>query len=246
MKRCHGVTVRKPGVPGGKAPRNRRAIRPRCRRNRPASRPRAMRTGVGRMASRRYKYRHRSRPAAGEIRAVLDGYAALTGARSAHTAGASADAGLCALPASATVPGVVSRLWEAATCADMTPSRVYLSRRGCWPGRHVRAPLPAESVRWLAREAAPERDEAAGWYGLPPGAAGAVGVRLAAVQPRRERARGRDPRCTRRARLPVSGGSIDSRADRRRRVPGRAPARCGRGDGPGGRRRAASRCERMA
>ena len=125
------------------------------------------------MASRRYKYRHRSLPAPGEVRAVLDGYAVLTGARSAHTAGASADAGLCALPASATVPGVVSRLWEAATCADMTLARVYLSRRGCWPGRHVRAPLP-ESVRWLAREAAPESDSAARWHGLPPGAAGAV------------------------------------------------------------------------
>ena len=114
------------------------------------------------MASRRYKYRHRSRPAPDDVRAVLDGYAALSGARSAHTT----DADLSALPA-------VSRLWEAATCADMTPARVYLSRRGCWPGRHVRAPLP-ESVRWLAREAAPERDEAARWHGLPPGAAGAV------------------------------------------------------------------------
>ena len=72
-------------------------------------------------------------------------------------------------------PGTVrvARLWEAATCADATPARGYLSRRGCWPGRHVRAPLP-ESVRWLAREAAPERDSAAGWHGLPPGAAGAV------------------------------------------------------------------------
>ena len=126
------------------------------------------------MASRRYKYRHRSLPAPGEVRAVLDGYAVLSGTANADTTGANAHAGLCALPASATVPGVVSRLWEAATCADMTPARVYLSRRGCWPGRHVRAPLPAESVRWLAREAAPERDEAAGWYGLPPGAAGAV------------------------------------------------------------------------
>ena len=115
------------------------------------------------MASRRYKYRHRSLPAPGEIRAVLDGYAALTGARSAHTT----DADLSALPA-------VSRLWEAATCADMTPARVYLSRRGCWPGRHVRVPLPAQSVRWLAREAAPESDSAAGWYGLPPSAVGAV------------------------------------------------------------------------
>ena len=98
---------------------------------------------------------------------MLDGYAVLTGARSADTAGASAHADLSALPA-------VSRLWEAATCADMTPARVYLSRRGCWPGRHVRVPLPAQSVRWLAREAAPERDEAARWHGLPPGAAGAV------------------------------------------------------------------------
>ena len=122
------------------------------------------------MASRRYKYRHRSLPAPGEIRAVLDGYAALSGTANAHTTGANADKcahGLSALPASATVPGVVSRLWEAATCADMTPARVYLARRGCWPGRHVRVPLPAQSVRWLAREAA-------GWYGLPPGAAGAV------------------------------------------------------------------------
>ena len=114
------------------------------------------------MASKRRRRRHRSRPAPDDVRAVLDGYAALSGARSAHTT----DADLSALPA-------VSRLWEAATCADMTPARVYLSRRGCWPGRHVRAPLP-ESVRWLAREAAPERDEAARWHGLPPGAAGAV------------------------------------------------------------------------
>ena len=44
------------------------------------------------MASRRYKYRHRSLPAPSEVRAVLDGYAALSGARSAHTT----DADLCA------------------------------------------------------------------------------------------------------------------------------------------------------
>ena len=122
------------------------------------------------MASRRYKYRHRSLPAPGEIRAVLDGYAVLSGTANADATGANAHKcghGLSALPASATVPGVVSRLWEAATCADMTPARVYLARRGCWPGRHVRVPLPAQSVRWLAREAA-------GWHGLPPGAAGAV------------------------------------------------------------------------
>ena len=119
------------------------------------------------MASKRRRRRHRSLPAPGEVRAALDGYAVLTGARSAHTTGANAHADLCALPA-------VARLWEAATCADMAPARVYLARRGCWPGRHVRVPLPAQSVRWLAREAAPERDEAAGWHGLPPGAAGAV------------------------------------------------------------------------
>ena len=70
----------------------------------------------------------------------------------------------------------VARLWEKATCADATPARTYLSRCGCWPGRHVSdaPPLPADSVRWLAREAAPERDEAARWHGLPPGVAGAV------------------------------------------------------------------------
>ena len=106
------------------------------------------------MAGERRRRRHRSRPARGEARAVLDGYAALSGGRE--------------------VPGAVARLWDAATCADMTPARTYLSRRGCWPGRHVRAPLPAESVRWLDVSRAPERDEAGGWYGLPAGAAGAV------------------------------------------------------------------------
>ena len=72
-------------------------------------------------------------------------------------------------------PGAVcvARPWEAVTCADATPARVYLSRRGCWPGRHVRVPLPA-TVRWLSHEAAPERDSAAGWHGFPPGADGAV------------------------------------------------------------------------
>ena len=106
------------------------------------------------MASKPRKYRHRSRPAPGEVRAVLDGYAALAGA---------------------SVPAV-ARIWDAAGPADATPARDSLSRRGCWPGRHVPGapPLPAEAVRWLAREAAPERDEAAGWHGLPPGAAGAA------------------------------------------------------------------------
>ena len=122
------------------------------------------------MASKPRKYRHRSRPAPGEVRAVLDGYADTTGA-SADKCGQAASAF-----AGASVPGAVARLWDASTCADMTPARDYLSRRGCWPGRHVPGapPLPAEAVRWLAREAVPERDEAAGWHGLPPGAAGAA------------------------------------------------------------------------
>lgn len=93
------------------------------------------------MASRRRRRKPRPRPAPGEVRAVLDGYAALAGDR--------------ALP---DVPGVVARLWAAATYADATPARVYLSRRGCWPGRHV--------------PGAP--DGKAGWPGLPAGAAGAV------------------------------------------------------------------------
>ena len=89
------------------------------------------------------------------MRAVLDGYAALAGGCGA--------------------PGAVVRLWEAATCADATPARVYLSRRGCWPGHHVPgAPALPESVRWLAREDAPASNPVAGWHGLPPGAAGAV------------------------------------------------------------------------
>jgi len=92
------------------------------------------------------------------VRATLDAWAALAGNREAPEA-----------------PGVVARLWEAATCADATPARVYLSRRGCWPGRHVPGapPLP-DSVRWLAREDAPAPNPAAGWPGLPPGASGAV------------------------------------------------------------------------
>ena len=124
------------------------------------------------MASKRRRRRHRSRPAPGAVRAVLDGYAVLAGGASADTTGLSADKPRPHL--SASVPAV-ARLWDAAGPADATPARVCLSRRGCWPGRHVSGapPLP-ESVRWLAREAAPERDEAADWHGHPPGAVGAV------------------------------------------------------------------------
>ena len=125
------------------------------------------------MVSKRRRYRHRSRPSPGEVRAVLDGYAALAGVANAHTTGANAHNATCAFEG-ASVPGVVARLWDAAGPADATPARGYLSRCGCWPGRHVRVTLPADSVRWLAREAAPERDEAAGWHGLPPGAVGTV------------------------------------------------------------------------
>lgn len=116
-----------------------------------------MPTGRRVMATnRRRRRRRRTRPEPGAVRAVLDGYAALAGDR--------------ALP---DVPGVVARLWAAATYADAAPARVYLSRRGCWPGRHVPgAPVLPESVRWLARAEAP--DGTAGWPGLPAGAAGAV------------------------------------------------------------------------
>ena len=69
---------------------------------------------------------------------MFDGYAALSGALSADTTGANADKSGQAVSAfaGATVRGVVVRLWEAATCADATPAHGYLSRRGCWPGRH--------------------------------------------------------------------------------------------------------------
>ena len=70
---------------------------------------------------------------------------------SAHTTAANAPADSCALPASATGTATVARLWEATTCADATPARGYLSRRGCWPGRHVRVPLPATVRRHGAR-----------------------------------------------------------------------------------------------
>ena len=142
-------------------------------RRRPARAPAngsGMTTGGHPMASKRRRRRHRSRPARGEVRAVLAGGA------SADTTGVDADKcghGLSAFEG-ASVPAVVAWLWEAATCADPTPARVYLERCGCWPGRHVRAPLPADSVRWLDASRGPERDEAAGWHGLPPGAVGAV------------------------------------------------------------------------
>ena len=67
------------------------------------------------------------------------------------------------------------RLWEATGPADNTPARIYLARRWVWPPAGVGPDLPA-SVRWLPREAAPPKDEAADWYGIPrlPSAVGAV------------------------------------------------------------------------
>ena len=172
------------------------------------------------MASRRaWRRQPRTRPERGAVRAVLDGYAALAGSHEGPG-----------------VPGVAARLWAAATCADATPARVYLSRRGCWPGHHVPGapPLP-DSVRWLAREDAPAPNPAAGWPGLPPGASGAV---VLAWWPARRvlepRSRRSEPRCARRARLPRGGRSIDGRDVRRCRLPGRRPGRRGCGDGRGG------------
>ena len=112
------------------------------------------------MANRRAPRRQpRTRPEPGAVRAVLDFYAALSGK----------------VEAERDVSGMAARLWAAATCADATPARVYLSRRGCWPGRHVPgAPALPESVRWLARAEAPAPDPAADWPGLPAGVTGAV------------------------------------------------------------------------
>ena len=111
------------------------------------------------MASRRHWRPRRTRPEPGAVRAALDFYGALSGK----------------VEAERDVPGVVARLWAAATCADGTPARIYLSRRECWPGPHVPgAPALPESVRWLARAEAPDCDPAAGWCGMPAGANGAV------------------------------------------------------------------------
>ena len=64
-------------------------------------------------------------------------------------------------------------LWAAAAPADDSPGRGYLAWRRAWPPAGTGPNLPA-SVRWLAREAAPARDVAARWYGLPAGACGTL------------------------------------------------------------------------
>ncbi len=200
------------------------------------------------MASKRRRSRHRGRPAPSEGRADLDGSAACAGAANADTTGANADKcgqAASALSVSAFAPAV-ARLWEAATCADATPARVYLERCGCWPGRHVRAPLPADSVRWLTREAAPEPDAAAGWHGLPPGAAGAVvfawrrsgvqdgppvAVRLVALDARSFPVReARSTVGSRAGAMPPPDSEVRTCPPRRDRRSGVAPARC---SGPG-------------
>ena len=120
------------------------------------------------MAGKRRRRRHRRRPARSEALPPLlpCGRRAVCG---------------CAWEG-ATGPGAtarrwdaVARIWDAARPANAIPARTYLSRHGIRPVHHGRAPLP-DSVRWLARERAPERDCAAGWHGLAPGAAGAVVV----------------------------------------------------------------------
>ena len=69
---------------------------------------------------------------------------------------------------------LASALWAATAPADDSPGHDYLAGRRCaWPPSGTGPNLPA-SVRWLAREAAPARDVAARWYGLPAGACGAL------------------------------------------------------------------------
>ena len=64
-------------------------------------------------------------------------------------------------------------LWAATVEADVTPGRTYLAKRFAWPPAGI-GPRLLPDVRWLARDAAPARDEAAKWYGLPRGAVGAL------------------------------------------------------------------------
>ena len=70
-------------------------------------------------------------------------------------------------------PRLVRALWAAAAPADDSPGRVYLAWRRAWAPAGTGPNLPA-SVRWLARERAPDPDPAAKWYGLPSGAVGAL------------------------------------------------------------------------
>ena len=60
------------------------------------------------MASRRRWRQPRTRPDPDAVRATLDAWAALAGGREGPG-----------------IPGVVARLWAAATCADETPARAY-------------------------------------------------------------------------------------------------------------------------
>ena len=66
---------------------------------------------------------------------------------------------------------LAGRLWAACAAADGTPGHRYLTSRGVWPPAGLGRPLPTD-VRWLEAASAPPR--AAGWPGLPPGAAGAA------------------------------------------------------------------------
>ena len=58
------------------------------------------------MASKRR--RHRNRPALGEVRVVLDGYAALAGSASAHTTSANAHNATCAFEGASVQSGTRS------------------------------------------------------------------------------------------------------------------------------------------
>lgn len=68
---------------------------------------------------------------------------------------------------------LAARLWRTSGGPDLSPGRAYLALRRAWPPFGAGPDLPP-SVAWLMPGAAPARDRAAKWPGLPPCAAGAL------------------------------------------------------------------------
>ena len=64
-------------------------------------------------------------------------------------------------------------IWNAGKPADDTLGRAYLVGRFAWPPSGTGPALP-HTVRWLPAERAPASVEAAGWFGLPAEAIGAL------------------------------------------------------------------------